>query len=320
MGQQESAQRLQHAEELKGLIEASGQVVHSVESLVELLEDIESYCPSYPEAGSLNLRDWERIGMVLLTSPRASIATVLLWQRCRDAIAKVGIALGSNRKRSVTSNQGPSLPDSRLQGEKVKTSPVSAPKAKTATVAANAETAGVQDVNSLDSPLAPEKPMVSAVCKGFQMERDKGALSSEELEAGMQAFPVTQVVNAQGQAQYNWSSLSYQIMRELRKSLKETGLRSTFTLGLLESVSNSYDLIPQDWKEQQKGTLAGLPAFLLAAYLNVPRASNCIAGSCAVEHAGDWVILSELKRALFAKANSIKLTMPEQMFPFNPGR
>ncbi|KAG8147368.1 hypothetical protein E2320_022791 [Naja naja] len=40
--------------------------------------------------------------------------------------------------------------------------------------------------------------------------------------------------------------------KELRKSINETGLRSTFTRGILEGILNAYHLIPQDWKDMMR--------------------------------------------------------------------
>ncbi|KAG8139512.1 hypothetical protein E2320_002278 [Naja naja] len=89
----------------------------------------------------------------------------------------------------------------------------------------------------------------SAIQAGFKEAQEKGELTAEELTEGLNAFPVQEQVDAQGQIQYEWTPLPYTVLRELRKSISETGLRSTFTQGILEGISNAYHLIPQDWKD-----------------------------------------------------------------------
>ncbi|KAG8139011.1 hypothetical protein E2320_001808, partial [Naja naja] len=71
------------------------------------------------------------------------------------------------------------------------------------------------------------------------LQSKKRELTSEELTEGLNAFPVQEKVDAQGQIQYEWTTLPYTVLRELRKSISETGLRHI----------NAYHLIPQDWKD-----------------------------------------------------------------------
>ncbi|KAG8130874.1 hypothetical protein E2320_017449, partial [Naja naja] len=92
----------------------------------------------------------------------------------------------------------------------------------------------------------------SAIQAGFKEAQEKGELTAEELTEGLNAFPVQEQVDAQGQIQYEWTPLPYTVLRELRKSISETGFRSTFTQGILEGISNAYHLIPQDWKDMMR--------------------------------------------------------------------
>ncbi|KAG8134489.1 hypothetical protein E2320_007612 [Naja naja] len=91
----------------------------------------------------------------------------------------------------------------------------------------------------------------SAIQAGFKEAR-KGELTAEELTEGLNAFPVQEQIDAQGQVQYEWTPLPYTVLRELMKSISETGLRSTFTQGILEGILNAYHLIPQDWKDMMR--------------------------------------------------------------------
>ncbi|XP_065275705.1 endogenous retrovirus group K member 18 Pol protein [Emys orbicularis] len=54
----------------------------------------------------------------------------------------------------------------------------------------------------------------------------------------------------------DWEALPYSVLRELRKAVRESGVRSTFTLGILEGVSNGYFLLPQDWKDMCRMVLS----------------------------------------------------------------
>ncbi|KAG8140496.1 hypothetical protein E2320_003189 [Naja naja] len=114
------------------------------------------------------------------------------------------------------------------------------------------ETLGFHSLKAPASLLPQEVKGSSAIQAGFKEAQEKGELTAEELTEGLNAFPVQEQVDAQGQIQYEWTPLPYTVLRELRKSISETGLRSTFTQGILEGISNAYHLIPQDWKDMMR--------------------------------------------------------------------
>ena len=83
-------------------------------------------------------------------------------------------------------------------------------------------------------PTPPPVPLVSeatvlpanspgAIRMGFRTEQLIGTLTAMEF--------VSWVVDAQGQIQYQWAPVSYQVLREQRTSFLETGLLSSFTQG-----------------------------------------------------------------------------------------
>ncbi|KAG8139485.1 hypothetical protein E2320_002249, partial [Naja naja] len=52
-----------------------------------------------------------------------------------------------------------------------------------------------------------------------------------------------------GQQIAEWEGLPYQILRELKKAIKDYGISSNFTRELLEGIKNGYTMIPEDWKQ-----------------------------------------------------------------------
>lgn len=58
-------------------------------------------------------------------------------------------------------------------------------------------------------------------------------------------------VYAQGQ-QPAYKHLHYDIIKELRKRVKESGVSSNHVLVYLEAINNFYVLIPSDWKTVMK--------------------------------------------------------------------
>ncbi|XP_014821242.1 PREDICTED: endogenous retrovirus group K member 9 Gag polyprotein-like [Calidris pugnax] len=77
----------------------------------------------------------------------------------------------------------------------------------------------------------------------FVEECRKRALQDGDMEM-FQALPA--IYRPQQPPRYEM--LTYEVIKELRKSVKENGLQSSFTISLLEAISASCTMIPADWK------------------------------------------------------------------------
>nr|XP_048691112.1 uncharacterized protein LOC125629761 [Caretta caretta] len=73
-------------------------------------------------------------------------------------------------------------------------------------------------------------------------------LTAEELADLVSVCPVTWQNDDQGNPVGTWTTLSYSVVREVRKAIREFGLTSTFVRGLVEGIGTGYSLIPEDWK------------------------------------------------------------------------
>ncbi|XP_014798125.1 PREDICTED: endogenous retrovirus group K member 19 Gag polyprotein-like [Calidris pugnax] len=71
----------------------------------------------------------------------------------------------------------------------------------------------------------------------------KGALQDGDMEM-FQAMPAIY----RPQQLPHYETLTYEAIKELRKSVKENGLQSSFTISLLEAISESYTMVPANWK------------------------------------------------------------------------
>ncbi|XP_029459083.1 endogenous retrovirus group K member 113 Gag polyprotein-like [Rhinatrema bivittatum] len=271
MGGKSSVQHQSHAEELTKLIRnyyfvTKGEVVQvKLKDVGQLLGEIVSRCPWYPEAGTLDIQDWINIGNSLHMSPRAPIRQLLLWQKCTEALEHIG----TTKNLKTPSSAHESL---KTEDEKIDRVPITTPDPYTL------PPPYLQTTSEAATSLYPQLPMpepvtqtsqtsqiysekqssntneaqfdpCGAVRMGFQEEQKKGNLTGEELLEGLQAFPITERINDMGGREMNWSALPYSVLRELRTSIKETGFHSSYTRGLLEAMSNGYKLVPQDWKD-----------------------------------------------------------------------
>ncbi|XP_074989129.1 uncharacterized protein LOC142073379 isoform X1 [Caretta caretta] len=73
-------------------------------------------------------------------------------------------------------------------------------------------------------------------------------LTAEELADLVSVCPVTWQNDDQGNPVGTWTTLSYSVVREVRKAIREFGLTSTFVRGLVEGIGTGYSLVPEDWK------------------------------------------------------------------------
>ncbi|XP_073209187.1 uncharacterized protein [Lepidochelys kempii] len=88
MGSSLSALQVQHCNELQYLLRKAQHDCPARE-LTLLLQEVRAKCPWYPEAGSLKLADWERLGQTLHKEPRAPVQALHAWHLCRDVVQRV---------------------------------------------------------------------------------------------------------------------------------------------------------------------------------------------------------------------------------------
>ncbi|XP_074973855.1 uncharacterized protein LOC125644664 [Caretta caretta] len=88
MGSSLSALQVQHRNELQYLLRKA-QHDCPARALTLLLQEVCAKCPWYPEAGSLKLADWERLGQTLHKEPRAPVQALHAWHLCRDVVQRV---------------------------------------------------------------------------------------------------------------------------------------------------------------------------------------------------------------------------------------
>ena len=91
MGNARSEKQDAHRLEFQFLLLKAGHAgSHKIRA--QLLMEIDSHCPWYPEVGSLSIKDWEQMGQKLHEEPRAPVA-ILAWHLCRDAISRFGVPI-----------------------------------------------------------------------------------------------------------------------------------------------------------------------------------------------------------------------------------
>ncbi|XP_074988251.1 uncharacterized protein LOC142073164 [Caretta caretta] len=88
MGSSLSALQVQHRNELQYLLRKA-QHDCPARALTLLLQEVCAKCPWYPEAGSLKLADWERLGQTLHKEPRAPVQALHAWHLCRNVVQRV---------------------------------------------------------------------------------------------------------------------------------------------------------------------------------------------------------------------------------------
>nr|XP_048691272.1 endogenous retrovirus group K member 113 Gag polyprotein-like isoform X2 [Caretta caretta] len=89
---------------------------------------------------------------------------------------------------------------------------------------------------------------LSLVQQMVHAAKARSDLTAEELADLVSVCPVTWQNDDQGNPVGTWTTLSYSVVREVRKAIREFGLTSTFVRGLVEGIGTGYSLIPEDWK------------------------------------------------------------------------
>ncbi|XP_074980412.1 uncharacterized protein LOC142070578 isoform X1 [Caretta caretta] len=276
MGSSLSALQVQHRNELQYLLRKA-QHDCPARALTLLLQEVCAKCPWYPEAGSLKLADWERLGQTLHKEPRAPVQALHAWHLCCDVVQRVASDRPSLARLVISPR--PSAPAAipppgdatqRVASER----PSPAPTEGLPIPPPPFAPAAIPPPASPPVPLLPPPPWpsppepvcdhpppvgppggssasaqkLSLVQQMVHAAKAQSDLTAEELADLVSVCPVTWQNDDQGNPVGTWTTLSYSVVREVRKAIREFGLTSTFVRGLVEGIGTGYSLIPEDWK------------------------------------------------------------------------
>nr|XP_048716238.1 endogenous retrovirus group K member 21 Gag polyprotein-like isoform X1 [Caretta caretta] len=276
MGSSLSALQVQHRNELQYLLRKA-QHDCPARALTLLLQEVRAKCPWYPEAGSLKLADWERLGQTLHKEPRASVQALHAWHLCRDVVQRVASDRPSLARLPIP--PPPSAPAAipppgdatqRVASERPSPAPTEGlPIPPPPFAPAAIPPPALPPVPLLPLPPWPSPPepvcdhpppwgppggssasaqKLSLVQQMVHAAKARSDLTAEELADLVSVCPVTWQNDDQGNPVGTWTTLSYSVVREVRKAIREFGLTSTFVRGLVEGMGTGYSLIPEDWK------------------------------------------------------------------------
>ncbi|CAM4598191.1 unnamed protein product [Lepidochelys olivacea] len=276
MGSSLSALQVQHRNELQYLLRKAQHDCPARE-LTLLLQEVRAKCPWYPEAGSLKLADWERLGQTLHKEPRAPVQALHAWHLCRDVVQRVASDRPSLAR--LVLSPPPSAPavipppgdaTQRVALER----PSSAPTEELPILPPPSAPAAIPPPALPPVPLLPPPPWpsppepvcdhpppmgppgessasaqkLSLVQQMVHAAKARSDLTAEELADLVSVCPVTWQNDDQGNPVGTWTTLPYSVVREVKKAIREFGLTSTFVRGLIEGMGAGYSLIPEDWK------------------------------------------------------------------------
>ncbi|CAM5160884.1 unnamed protein product, partial [Eretmochelys imbricata] len=281
MGSSLSALQVQHRNELQYLLRKA-QHDCPTQELTLLLQEVSAQCPWYPEARTLKLADWERLGQTLHKEPRAPVQALNAWHLCHDAIQPVALDRPSLARLVISPL--PSAPAAipppgdatqrvtleRPSPAPIEGLPISPPPSAPAAIPPPASppvpqllppplSSPLEPVNGHHPPVGPHAPGPpggsSASAQGLSLvqqmvhaAKTHPDLTAEELADLVSVYPVTWQDDGQGNQLANWVSLPYSVIREVKKVIREFGLTSTYVRGLLEGLGTGYTLVPEDWK------------------------------------------------------------------------
>ncbi|CAM4543915.1 unnamed protein product [Caretta caretta] len=249
MGSSLSALQVQRCNELQYLL-CKAQHDCPTRELTLLLQEVSAQCLWYPEAGTLKLVDWERLGQTLHKEPRVPLQALHAWHLCHDVIQR------------VTSEGLSPAPIERLliapllSASAAIPPPASPPVPQLLPPPLSSPLEPVCDHRPPAGPHAPGPPGgSSASAQGLSLVQQMvytaktcSDITAEELADLVSVCPVTWQDDGQGNQLANWVSLTYSVIREVKKVICEFGLTSTYVRGLTEGLGTGYTLVPEDWK------------------------------------------------------------------------
>ncbi|XP_048695620.1 uncharacterized protein LOC125632040 isoform X3 [Caretta caretta] len=276
MGSSLSALQVQHRNELQYLLHKA-QHDCPARALTLLLQEVCAKCPWYPEAGSLKLADWERLGQTLHKEPRVPVQALHAWHLCRDVVQRVAsdrpslVRLVISPRPSAPAAIPPpgdatqSVASERPSPAPTEGLPIPPPPFAPAAIPPPA----LPPVPLLPPPPWPSPPepvcdhpppvgppggssasaqKLSLVQQMVHAAKARSDLTAEELADLVSVCPVTWQNDDQGNPVGTWTTLPYSVVREVKKAIREFGLTSTFVRGLIEGMGTGYSLISEDWK------------------------------------------------------------------------
>uniref|UniRef100_A0A8C4VRP6 Gag polyprotein n=2 Tax=Gopherus evgoodei TaxID=1825980 RepID=A0A8C4VRP6_9SAUR len=236
MGGDLSVQQKAHAKELVKLLKVTGRITAAQQHVEALLHVIEVKCPWYPESGSLEVSDWQKIGERLRKEPRAPIQHILLWQRCSEAIGHLW------KEAPPLASPTPAPTSSQVTEP---TSPCPPLKAT-----APSPTLSDPPLPPPPSPSPSPSPAQSAVQAALQQAMATGdSPLLGEWEGELPAlYPVNYSLNEARETVATHSPLPFKVIYELNNGIRQSGIKSTYAEGLVEAIGTIYTMIPTDWK------------------------------------------------------------------------
>ncbi|CAM5153405.1 unnamed protein product [Eretmochelys imbricata] len=281
MGSSLSALQVQHHSELQYLLRKAQHDCPTRE-LTLLLQEVNAQCPWYPEAGTLKLADWERLGQTLHEEPQAPVQALHAWHLCHDAIQRVASdrpslarLVISPRPSAPAAIPAPGDATQRVALERPSPAPteglpIPPPLSTPATIPPPASPPvpllppppwpsppePVCDHHPTVVPHVPGPPggssvsaqRLSLVQQMVHAAKTRSDLTAEELADLVSVCPVTWQNDDQGNPVGTWVTLPYSVVREVKKAIREFSLTSTFVRGLIEGIGTGYSLIPEVWK------------------------------------------------------------------------
>ncbi|XP_064572670.1 endogenous retrovirus group K member 10 Gag polyprotein-like [Zonotrichia leucophrys gambelii] len=252
--------------------------------LIQLLIWVKTYCPWYPPNGSYDLDHWKRVGESLKShqvdshevNPDEFITWLIVYsalQAFRDSeeILHPAVNLSADTSHALTTPL--SRPDSvglqveeGINGEEQEGDLVN-PRAidlrqecdlypaikpqplKAMTASPSTDTKVLKQQSCLPpydmSPLrhvTDNELSLSPEPKSFLDTCRRQALDQGDVEL-LHDMPTVYQGN-----QPHHEQISYEMVKELRKSVKENGLQSSYTMRLVEAIAKNYVMLPADWK------------------------------------------------------------------------
>lgn len=217
MGDSLSPQQIKHHQELQFLLKQNGCDVGRVR-IRDLILEIDSKCPCYPEGSSLKHADWEKIGFKLHTKPKAPVQVLQTWHLCCAAIQKIASPLVY--PPPVSMPIAPLLPPSYDQGEETKLSPTKNPPVPSTSPRSAFTLSLVQQIELTGS--------------NFPVTMAQEASCSEDLKVETYAnlsliCPVVATQDAQGQIIKIWDALPYPALKKVPVSESERIIKTLST-------------------------------------------------------------------------------------------
>ncbi|KAM4775594.1 endogenous retrovirus group K member 5 Gag polyprotein-like [Cyanocitta cristata] len=250
--------------------------------LIQLLIWVKTYCPWYPPDGSYDLYHWRQVGESLKThqldSHEVNCDEFITWgivysalQASRNSEETLHPAINSSADSSPEHTAPLSRPDlAVLQGEEgmnreelegnlinlraidlrqecelypaIKSQPLKTMAASPSTDAKVLKQHSCPPPSELLRHMTDNELLLSPEPKHFLDTCQRQALDLGDVEF-LRAMPTVYQGN-----QPRHEQISYEMVKVLRKSVKENGLQSSYTMGVVEVIAKNYVMLPADWK------------------------------------------------------------------------